>query len=169
MRNFKIVALKEGGNSAQVKQFVEMMSRMYDFHATLHDDWKTKSNWQSGSAGWIKRAAGGDEFYFAMAYPLDGDGNDTLEPPAGYVIGSFHYEAPLFVQNRFGYIADLWVEPPYRGTGAAQALMNDAFDWFRQQGVSRVQIEVDVENKGGLRFWEKAGFEPFEIVLRRNI
>lgn len=146
-----------------------MMQRMYDFHTTLHPDWQTRPGWQAGSAGWIKRAAGGDEYFFALAYPVGPDGGETLEPPAGYIIASFHYEAPLFVQHRFGYIADLWVEEAYRKQGVAPHLLEKAYEWFKEQGVSRVQIEVDVENQSGLKFWEQAGFAPFEIVLRKDI
>lgn len=166
---FKIVKLEKGAKPAQIKQFVAMMQRMYDYHATLHDDWKTQPDWQQGSAAWIRRAAGGEEFFFGLAYPLDATGQELLEVPAGYVIGSFHYEAPLFVQHKFGYIADLWVEETYRGTGAANLLVEAATAWFKAQGVNRVQIEVDVNNIAGLRFWNKAGFEQFELVLRKNI
>src|SRR5437868_4444343 len=138
MRNFKVVRITDSKNKAQAEQFVAMMTRMYDFHATLHPDWQTKPDWQRGSESWIRRASGGDDFVFAMAYPLDENGQETLEPPAGYVIGSFHYEAPLFIQNRFGYIADLWVEEAYRSQGAAQALLKFSYDWFKEQGVNRV-------------------------------
>ena len=169
MRKFKVVRITDAKNKTQAEQFVAMMTRMYDFHATLHPDWQTKPDWQRGSANWIRRAAGGDEYLFAMAYPLDENGQETLEPPAGYIIGSFHYEAPLFIQNRFGYIADLWVEETYRSQGAAQALLNFSYGWFREQDVTRVQLEVDVENVAGRKFWEKAGFAPFEIVMRKDI
>ncbi len=169
MPNFKVVRITDSKNKSQVEQFVAMMSRMYDFHATLHPDWQARPGWEKGSEGWIKRAASGDEFYFAMAYRLDENGQETLEPPAGYVIGSFHYEAPLFIQNRFGYIADMWIEEAFRGQGAAQALLVQTYEWFREQGVNRVQLEVDVNNRAGQHFWEKAGFEPFEIVMRKDI
>ncbi|HEX2914078.1 MAG TPA: GNAT family N-acetyltransferase [Chloroflexia bacterium] len=169
MPEFKIVQIVDGTNKAQVEQFVTLMQHMYDYHATLHDDWKTRPGWQSNSQGWINRAAGGDEFFFALAYPVDENGEEMLERPAGYITGTFHYEAPLFLQHRFGYIADLWVEEAYRGGGAARLLLENAINWFKQQGVNRVQLEVDVNNALGQHFWEKAGFEPFEIVMRKDI
>ena len=169
MDKIKVVRLETAPSTTQVQQFVLMMSRMYDFHASLHADWQTKAGWEKGSVNWIKRAAGGDDFFFAMAYALDEAGNETLEPATGYIIASFHYEAPLFVQHRYGYIADLWVEEAYRGKAVGTALLETAYEWFRTQGVKRVQLEVDVENKGGQAFWKQAGFENFEIVMRKDI
>lgn len=169
VEQFEIVQLNGNVTEQQVQQFVEMMQRMYDFHATLHDDWKSRNGWEKGSGGWIKRAATNDEAFFAIAYPLGEDNKPQLDKPAGYVIGSFHQEAPLFIQNRFGYIADLWVEPDYRRRQIGQQLLDAAFTWFKSQGVSRVQLEVDVNNEVGLHFWRKMGFEKFEIVMRRDI
>ena len=166
---FKVVRLVGTPSTAQVKQFVGMMQRMYDFHATLHPDWKTTADWQSGSAGWVKRASDNNEYFFAMLYPTRPDGEEILGFPAGYVIASFHYEAPLFIQNRFGYIADLWIEEAYRSQGAAHQLLEVVYQWFREQGVDRVQLEVDVNNFNGRKFWEGTGYESFEIVMRKNI
>ena len=169
MENFKAVRLVGTPTLAQVAQFVAMMQRMYDFHATLHPDWQTRPGWSDGSAGWVKRAADGDDYLFAIVYPVGADDVPEMATPAGYVIASFHYEAPLFVQNRFGYIADLWIEKAYRGKGAARSLLVATYDWFRTQGVNRVQLEVDVNNEGGRKFWAGAGYEDFEIVMRKDI
>ena len=169
MQNFKTIRLIGTPTPAQVEQFVGMMQRMYDFHATLHPDWQTRPGWSDGSAGWVKRAADGDDYLFAMVYPTDAAGDPQTDTPAGYVIASFHYEAPLFVQNRFGYIADLWIEEAQRGQGAARSLLDTAYEWFREQGVNRVQLEVDVNNAGGRRFWAGSGYEDFEIVMRKDI
>ena len=105
-----------------------------------------------------------------MAYPLNPVGH--IEPdatPAGYVIAHFHYEAPLFVQNRFGYIADLWVEAEYRQHGVAPQILAAANSWFKTQGINRVQIEVDVENHVGQKFWHGIGYQDFEVVMRADI
>lgn len=168
-QKFEVVQLKANVTEQQMQQFVGMMQKMYDFHATLHQDWQSRSGWQKGSSGWIKRASTNDEAFFAIAYPLNADSKPQLDKPAGYVTGSFHQEAPLFIQNRFGYIADLWVEPDYRRHQIGQQLLDAAFDWFKTQNIDRVQLEVDVNNAGGLNFWRKMGFEDFEIVMRRNI
>ncbi len=163
---FRIIRIEDGRNQAQIDEFVAMMSRMYDYHASLHPDWETKPGWQKGSANWIKSGSAGGEWYFALIYP---EPEQALQAAVGYIIAGFHYEAPLFIHHRFGYIADMWIEPGQRGQGAAQVLLEAAFDFLRSKGAKRVQLEVMVNNEPGKHFWEKAGFEPFEIVMRRNI
>lgn len=162
--NFRVVRIKDGRNKAQIEQFVTMMSRMYEYHASLHPDWQQKAGWQKNSAGWIRSAS--DEWFFAMAYP---EPEQVLQAPLGYVIAGFHYEAPIFLRSRYGYIADMWVEPEHRGSGAAQALLEAALTFLKEQGVDRVQLEVMVNNEPGKHFWQKAGFEPFETVMRKDL
>jgi len=167
---FEIVRLDGETPPAQVAQFVGMMQRMYEFHATLHADWQPKPNWQQGSQNWIKHAGSNEDYFFAMAYPLNPTGHiDQEAAPAGYIIAHFHYEAPLFVQNRFGYIADLWVEAAYRQQGVARRILAAANSWFKAQDISRVQIEVDVENAAGQKFWHGIGYQDFEVVMRTDI
>jgi ribosomal protein S18 acetylase RimI-like enzyme len=168
-QNFSVIVLGPDSPKRQLDQFVEMMQRMYEYHATLHQDWEPRPGWQEGSTGWLSGAASSNDYFFAIAYPVGPDAKEMLDTPAGYIICSFHFEAPLFVQHRFGYIADLWSEEAYRTAGVGNQLLAKAYEWFKGQGVSRVQIEVDVKNPGGLIFWEKAGFEPFEIVMRKNL
>jgi len=163
---FRIISLTEDENKVQVAEFVAMMGRMYDYHAGLHPDWQQKPGWQKNSRSWIKKAAGNNEWFFAMAYP---ESAQNLPAAAGYIIAGFHYEAPLFIRSRYGYIADMWVEPDQRGTGAATALLEAALAFLKAQGVDRVQLEVMVNNEAGKRFWQKAGFEPFELIMRRDL
>jgi ribosomal protein S18 acetylase RimI-like enzyme len=162
--NFKIVRLGKDTSPTHLQQFVAMMQRMYEFHATLHSDWQPREGWQEGSAGWIKRAGDNEDWFFAIVLTADEQAS-----PAGYVTASFHYEAPLFVQNRFGYIADMWVEEAFRRQGVATQTLDAVYAWFREQGVNRVQLEVDVENLGGQEFWRSVGYSDFEIVMRRDI
>ena len=170
MNKIRIVRLGTDTTPQQIQQFVDMMQRMYDFHATLHDDWKTRSDWKKGSERWINSAGNKDDYFFAIAYLNTGEDFQVDKvQPIGYVIASFHYEAPLFLQNRFGYIADLWVEETYRQRGVARSLFEAAKDWCKTQGVERIQLEVDVENDPGQKFWHKLGFEDFEIVMRKTL
>ncbi len=146
-----------------VEQLVALMTKMYDYHATLHPDWRTNPGWQEGSTRWLTNAANSDDWYVALLMA------DKVENACGYALANFHYEAPLFLQNRYGYIADLWVEEAYRGQGGAELLLEGAYAWFRRQQVERIQLEVDVRNERGKHFWHKQGFEDFQLVMRRNL
>jgi ribosomal protein S18 acetylase RimI-like enzyme len=146
-----------------IEQLVALMTRMYDYHASLHSDWQTHEGWQQGSTQWLKRSLASEEWLRVLLFPHDGN------TACGYILASFHYEAPLFIQNRFGYIADLWIDEKFRGSGGSELLLNAAFDWFRHANVSRLQLEVDLRNQLGKRFWDKHGFEDSQIVMRRDL
>jgi len=163
VENFRIVLLNNGQDSAKIEQLVGLMTRMYDYHTTPHPDWRTHSGWQQGSQQWLSRSAGSEDWFVALVYPPDS------EIAGGYLLASFHYEAPLFIQNRYGYIADLWLNEEYRGQGAAELLLEKAYDWFRQQGVERLHLKVDIRNEHAHAFWRKQGFEDFQMVMRQNV
>jgi ribosomal protein S18 acetylase RimI-like enzyme len=162
--DIEVVRISDGRNKAQIEQFVALMSRMYHFHATLHPDWQPRSGWEKGSMGWIKNACAGNEWFFGLAYQAP-----ALQGAIGYVLAGFHYEAPVFINHRYGYIADMWVEPEFRGSGAANKLLAAAEDFLREQGVNRIQLEVMVNNERGKAFWQKNGYEPFELIMRKTI
>jgi ribosomal protein S18 acetylase RimI-like enzyme len=164
--DIRVVRITEGRNRAQIEQFVALMSKMYNFHATLHPDWQPKAGWEKGSMGWIKSTCAGNDWFFGLAYP---EPEQALQGAIGYVLAGFHYEAPVFVNNRYGYVADMWIEPEFRGSKAAQELLKAAEAFFREQGVRRVQLEVMVNNERGKAFWHKNGFEPFELVMRKSL
>ena len=64
-----------------------------------------------------------------------------------------------------GEIEELYVEPAYRKQGAGTALVARAVEWFRENRVEQVRVEVAVGNEAVLPFYERFGFLPFSIML----
>jgi putative acetyltransferase len=63
----------------------------------------------------------------------------------------------------FGTLA---VDPALHGRGIAQAMVRDAIERLEAEGVKRIELYAEADNTGGLRFYEKLGFER-EGVLRK--
>lgn len=59
----------------------------------------------------------------------------------------------------------LAVAPSERGTGIARAMIEEAFDCLRADGILRVELMLEVDNPRALAFYRKLGFEQ-EGVLR---
>lgn len=57
-----------------------------------------------------------------------------------------------------GYIAGMGVAPAHRGRGLGEAVMRAVLDSARAAGVTRVQLEVLVQNAAALRLYERLGF-----------
>ncbi|MFX1449714.1 MAG: GNAT family N-acetyltransferase [Promethearchaeota archaeon] len=72
-----------------------------------------------------------------------------------------------FVET-YGNISNFVVSPKSRGKGVGKALIDAAFDFFKNMGVSRVETNVrDLEKEGKL--FTKYGFEKKYIVMEKKI
>ena len=52
-----------------------------------------------------------------------------------------------------GEVQYLFVAPPYRRHGVASALLHSVARWFRDQGIRRVCVDVDIESDGAIPFY----------------
>jgi len=70
-------------------------------------------------------------------------------------------ERPLaFLERRYGKIIDLAVTSEYRRRGVGRALVEQACEWFRGQGVDGIELSVAASHDVGRAFWRSLGFAP---------
>jgi GNAT superfamily N-acetyltransferase len=60
-----------------------------------------------------------------------------------------------------GYINHAFIEEPWRGKGLMRPMLELAYDWFRDNGVTVVTLGVLHRNWAGSAAWYKLGFEDF--------
>jgi [ribosomal protein S18]-alanine N-acetyltransferase len=58
------------------------------------------------------------------------------------------------------------VDPPYRGRGVAQALLNATIARLRSRGAGALRLMVSTKNEPALRFYERFGFTRLRKVKR---
>ncbi len=88
----------------------------------------------------------------------------------GYILGAvIDLHPDLFEHVDSGFIADIFVDPAYRGRGLARQLVTTMNNWFREQGVSRTEWQVAALNKDGIRFWEAVGGSPIMLRMRMDL
>lgn len=63
-------------------------------------------------------------------------------------------------------LGTLAVDPELHGQGIAMAMVTDAIERLKSEGVKRIELIVESDNAPALRFYEKLGFER-EGTLRR--
>lgn len=86
----------------------------------------------------------------------------------GYVLGFLVDLVPeVFLQERSGLIADVFVEATHRGRGYGRALVRAALAWFQKRGVRRVEWHVAAENTAGRAFWQ--AIQGRELMVRMTI
>lgn len=73
--------------------------------------------------------------------------------------------------NLFAYIADLAVDPAFRGRGIATALMTAAERWARENGYPGLMLETQDHNVPACKFYETYGFTigGFDLYAYKGI
>lgn len=72
--------------------------------------------------------------------------------------------------NIYGYCSDIYVAPDFRGSGAAQALL-DALERHlaAQAPIRRYRISALAMNRIACRSYERAGFVPYEVTYEKLV
>ena len=67
------------------------------------------------------------------------------------------------------YIDDLCVDESNRGQGIAKALYTHVCGYAREQGCTFLTLNVWCGNDGAMRFYEKAGLKPRNIMMEMKL
>ncbi|MFC6445009.1 GNAT family N-acetyltransferase [Shinella zoogloeoides] len=73
------------------------------------------------------------------------------ETPVGYIALSTGW-------NNLAFVDDLAVDAEWRGTGAAQRLMQQAIQWAREKDLPGLRLETQTNNVAACRFYLRQGF-----------
>jgi ribosomal protein S18 acetylase RimI-like enzyme len=88
------------------------------------------------------------------------------------VIGLIHVEErstppyETYIPHKYAEVVDLFVDPTYRGQGVGEALVSAAKKWAASRRLDYLELFVLSENDGGIRFYERMGFETVSHNMR---
>ena len=77
--------------------------------------------------------------------------------------------SPLMHPERYGYIASVFVRPPYRRRGVLRALLAAAEAWSAEQGLTELRLHNAVDSVLANTSWEALGFQPVEVLRIRPL
>lgn len=77
--------------------------------------------------------------------------------------------SPLMLPERYGYIASVYVRPPYRRRGVLRALLAAAEEWSAAQGLTELRLHNAVDSVLANTSWEALGFQPVEVLRIRPL
>ena len=75
----------------------------------------------------------------------------------------------IFADRRELYIDDLCVDEGCRGQGIARELYASVEDYAKEKGFDVVTLNVWCGNEGAMRFYEKAGLTPRNIMMEKKL
>ena len=87
----------------------------------------------------------------------------------GIVIVRIDHAPPIMEEVERAEITDLGVRPELRRAGIARRLVDEAMDWVRDRGVSRIEIQVASGNVEGQAFWRALGYTDLMDVLHKRL
>ena len=85
----------------------------------------------------------------------------TGDPEPDYIQADWDHSGPALILHR------LAVDPEFRGTGVARALMQQAEDVAQAQGVFVIRVDTNIENQATQQLFPRLGYRfAGEISLR---
>ncbi len=72
---------------------------------------------------------------------------------------------PVFQHDQMGFISDMSVNEEYRRKGIGEMMLMEIFDWYKAQGIDRIELRVEPRNDIGYSFWRKHGFKEHVHTL----
>jgi len=98
----------------------------------------------------------------------DGDPTILRTDDAGKVIGFIQFATicmtSSFFEARPGFVKEFWVSPAHRGQGHGTALLAQAEEWFRRQGLGPMMLTTDTAEA----FYLHRGYRRERDVVARN-
>ena len=75
--------------------------------------------------------------------------------------------------GKVAWLEDMVIHPEKRGKGMGTRLLRAAIDWARREGITRVTLLTDGDNKGARRLYSRHGFvasamQPLRLGLTRQ-
>jgi GNAT superfamily N-acetyltransferase len=76
----------------------------------------------------------------------------------GFVAGRIRTLPPYFGSATIGAISEVFVSDQHRSGGIGRRLLAFALQWFKDQQITRVELQVVAGNPDGIRFYRQLGW-----------
>lgn len=71
--------------------------------------------------------------------------------------------------EKHSYLGFMYVVPEHRGKGVVRKIVEALESWSASQGVTEMQLEVYVENAAAIKAYEKSGYYPLILTMRKGL
>ena len=73
------------------------------------------------------------------------------------------------IPQSIGYISQAFMEESFRGKGLMKPMLGEAYEWFRDAGITVVTLSVLHRNWVGATAWRRLGFSDWREELRMDL
>ena len=71
--------------------------------------------------------------------------------------------------KKYGSVIELFVHKDYRREGIGKALMDEVENYFREQGISHIELQCSSYNNIALDFYHKSGYKNSQTLLIKKL
>ncbi len=141
----------------------QLWVKLAKYHAALDPDLPRPAS--NGAQLYARRIANRIDDSYTHTLVAEHDG-----VVVGYALGVLIDFVPeMFEAERGGFLADIYVEEPYRRQGVGRALVDALMSWFREHGARYFELYVAERNADGRAFWEAVGGRSLMLRMRAPI
>jgi GNAT superfamily N-acetyltransferase len=87
----------------------------------------------------------------------------------GYCQGILERHPPVIAEPEHGQILDFAVTASHQGAGVGTQMFEALCEWFRREGVRRLEVRHSTCNETAARFWPRMGFKPYLKTLFKEL
>jgi ribosomal protein S18 acetylase RimI-like enzyme len=148
------------GTAEDMSDMLRLWREMMDFHARLEPRFRPLPM-PAGERAWekhLREHVWGNEDWGVFVAEADGR-------LIGQIMGMLRDSVPVFEPGRYGYVTDVVVDPAVRRSGVGRALFDALKAWFRERGVSHLELMVAHDNPASQGFWRAVGCTDYTDIL----
>lgn len=142
---------------SHVCEIVEMWKDFMDFHRDIDPFYTRKKDAHKNFKTYVQELIQSDDAQVLVTLH-----NGRV---VAYSISTIQKHPPIYLDDTYGFISDLAVDPAYQRKGIGETMLRRMFEWFASRNIKRVELRVAAKNQIGYTFWKKHGFQDYEHVL----
>lgn len=147
-----------------VREIAELWLELVNYHLPIDDAMPVPA--VDGVQRYAARLQNSLDDTYAKIYVAEDDAGQLV----GFVVAAIVDLLPeMFVIERSGFIADIFVQEAYRGQGVGQQLIEAAEGWFRSRNILHYEWSVAAANHTGRKFWQSIGGREVMIRMRKQL
>lgn len=148
------------GTEEDTPAMLRLWREMMDCHARMEPRFRLLPP-PAGEQAWekhLRESIWGNEEACVFVAEVDGQ-------VVGQMLGVLRDPYPVFEPGRYGYVTDVAIDPAARRSGVGRALFEALKAWFRERGVSYLQLMVAHNNPVSQAFWRVLGCADYMDIL----
>jgi len=148
------------GIEEDLPDMLRLWREMMDFHARVEPRFRPLPL-PAGEQAWekhLRESVWGDKDWRVFVAEAEGE-------LIGQIMGVVRDQVPVFEPERYGYVTDIVVDPAAQGSGVGQTLFEALKAWFRERGVSHLELQVAYNNPVSQAFWRAMGCTDYMDTL----